>query len=116
MPAIFEAHVGGFAGAGDGDAPGPFGGDAEEEIDGLEEGVVESAGDEFEAGRLGAEDTAGVVEPAVPPGRRFGQVDLQGHQRLHARSDADPGLLPDPPATIAEVGGNTTAPPGSRSG
>ncbi len=81
----FETHVGGFAGAGDGDASGPFAGDAEQEIDGPEEGVVEAARDELKARRFGAEDAAGVVEPSVPPGRRFGQVDLQGHRRLHAR-------------------------------
>ena len=45
----FQAHVGGLAGAGDGDAAGAFAGDAQKDIDGLKEGVVESAGDEFES-------------------------------------------------------------------
>src|SRR5665213_249408 len=81
----FKTYIGGFAGAGDSDTARALRTDAHEYIDGLEKGIVQAARDEFESRRFSAEDTTGVVEPPIRPGRRIRQMDLQGHLRLHAR-------------------------------
>ena len=69
----FETHVGGFAGAGNGDTTRTFGADGQEYIDGLKKRIVEAVGDKFERGRFGTEDLAGVVEPPIRPARRIRQ-------------------------------------------
>ena len=85
-----EADVGGLAGPGDGDAAEAVVGGAADQFDGLLESGVEALGDEFEGGRFGAKDLAGVAQAVVAGRRGRGLVDLQRHVGLLAPGANDP--------------------------